>query len=101
MTRHNENAPGVPLSKENTGRVQNQTIAAQKYEISTSGRVTFGIEGAQHHYDLRRIFEYCHTPDGTLTFRSVGAGSRRATGELAGILFAALTAWYGGKDGGQ
>lgn len=93
-----KDAPDTAGNSNGRNNLSGRTL--QKYEISTSGRVTFGIEGAQHHYDLRRIFEYCHTPDGTLTFRSVGAGSRRATGELAGILFAALTAWYGGKDGG-
>lgn len=92
----------TPDTAENSGGRTNQgRQALRNYEISTTGRVTFGIDGAQHHFDLRRIFEYCHTPDGTLTFRSVGAGTRRATGELAAILFAALTAWYGGKDGGQ
>lgn len=74
--------------------------ALQKYAISSTGRIIINVEGAEHHFDLKRIYEYIHTPNGTLSFRTVGTPQRRFTGELAAKLYAALLQWHDHYSGG-
>ncbi|MCZ2132645.1 MAG: hypothetical protein LC116_05560 [Bacteroidetes bacterium] len=95
MTPNND-APAEGTN--NSGRNNLSGGTPQKYEITPTGRVTIRVEGAEHHFDLKRVFEYIHTTDGTLTFRAVGTPQRRFTGKLATDLHAALRQWYGTEE---
>jgi hypothetical protein len=95
-----QNAPVEGTNNDERGKSVRAYNRKNTENLLHDGCVTFKVQGAVHSFDLKRIYEFCHTPNGTLSFRTVGTPQRHFTGELAAKLYAALLQWNDHYTGG-
>lgn len=100
MGNQKQNAPEVAGNNDRREKSVRTCNRKNTENLLHNGCVIFDINGAVHSFDLKRIYEYIHTPDGILSFRAVGTPQRRFTGELAAKLYAALLQWHDHYTGG-